>query len=675
MNDVVKEIVLLFDKESPQPIKSNIRISVENDYNEDDQYKFMVGLDGVWTTLLDFGSENNCVWTPKENGKYLVMVQIKHKDSKKPFDEILKQDFIVGTVEEKLIKAVYIDKSQYSIGEKVDIEVETTKLPSMFRYWVDGKDGWQLIKDYSSENKIKYTCNEDGKHQLLIECKVPYSKNNFDDFRTIDFEVKKMDKLGIIDYKCLTNDLLTGEDLVFEVETDAADERTVLFKFIKIDNDGRSTCIQDFSSRKMVSFIEDKPGKYKLLCMAKDMYSEHQYDDRAIIVYEVIPYYPVKITNFTTDVCSPQAAESKINIKTIAEGGKNLLYKFRIDGPYAENSGYLRGNTFLWNPKQAGDYKVTVFVKDESFDGRYEADASFDFMIQEKPKRTVNITNIALDKDDNYIINQPVNIMAEAEGSNDIRYSFIIYKNEKETERVRYSTTNWVNFTPETPGQYSLEIRVKDKYSDKDFDAHSYVYFDVKEYMPGKIEHILLPSKEHFLVGDTIDLECITLNSKETLIKYVTKVDEMVVEETDFIEDKKFSLRPKRAGKYKIEMYVKNVKCKNEFDTKKEIRIVISEAQKITGTKITCDNTRPRIDEEVNFTVSNDGGKDVCYEFYIMHNGNWSLVQNYSRKNYYTFRPFDLGDFRLLVLAKSYYKRCSYEDYDEFKFEVTDTNY
>ena len=47
MNDVVKEIVLLFDKESPQPIKSNIRISVENDYNEDNQYKFMVGLDGV----------------------------------------------------------------------------------------------------------------------------------------------------------------------------------------------------------------------------------------------------------------------------------------------------------------------------------------------------------------------------------------------------------------------------------------------------------------------------------------------------------------------------------------------------------------------------------------------------------------------------------------------------
>lgn len=675
MQEVMKELLLLFDKESPQPVGSKVRISVDNSIASENQYKFMIGLDGVWTTIRDFGSDDNCIWNPKENGKYLVMVQVKHKDSKKPFDEVLKKDFIIGSVDEKLIRSVYINKALYSIGEKMEIEVETTKLPALYRFWVDGNDGWQLIKDYSSENKVKFTCKESGKHQILIECKMPYSKNNFDDFRTVDFEVKEMKKLSIIDYKCLTKDMLTNVDLVFEVETDASDERTVIYKFIKIDSDGKTTCIQDFSSRKMVSFTEEQPGQYKLLCLSKDMYSQEHYDDRAVILYEVLPYYPVKIVNFTADLSSPQAVDSEINLKAIAEGGKNLLYKFKIDGEHGEDSGYLRCNEYKWKPSVPGNYKVSLFVKDESFKDSYETTSSFDFLIQEKPKKVINITNIALDKEDNYVINNPVNIKVDAEGSTNLRYSFIINKEDKEYQRVDYGTANWINFMPKEEGEYSLEIRVKDKYSEKKFDAHSFVYFDVKEYVEGRIEHVLFPSKEYYVVGDAIEIECVTLNSKETLIKYSTKIDGIVVEETDFVQDKIITLRPKRAGKYEIEMFVKNIKCKKEFDTKKTIKIIVNDAEQITNTKITCDNPRPRIDEEINFAVNNDGGQNVCYEFYLEHNGNWSLVQNYSRKNYYTFRPFDLGKFRLLALAKSYYKKCSYEDYDEFKFEVTESNY
>ena len=58
------------------------------------------------------------------------------------------------------------------------------------------------------------------------------------------------------------------------------------------------------------------------------------------------------------------------------------------------------------------------------------------------------------------------------------------------------------------------------------------------------------------------------------------------------------------------------------------------------------------------------------YEFYLMENNEWRKVQAYSRKHYYSFIPFIQGKYKILALAKSYYKNVNYEDYDEITFYV-----
>ena len=129
-------------------------------------------------------------------------------------------------------------------------------------------------------------------------------------------------------------------------------------------------------------------------------------------------------------------------------------------------------------------------------------------------------------------------------------------------------------------------------------------------------------------------------------------------------------MSPKIPGKYTIKVYSKNVKCKKEYDSKKEINIRIVEAPPVMNTKIKSNALDAVINKEINFEVSSTGGKEVCYEFYLMANEEWKKVQPYSRKNYYGFIPFVPGKYRILALAKSYYKKVSYEDYDEFEFEV-----
>ena len=53
-----------------------------------------------------------------------------------------------------------------------------------------------------------------------------------------------------------------------------------------------------------------------------------------------------------------------------------------------------------------------------------------------------------------------------------------------------------------------------------------------------------------------------------------------------------------------------------------------------------------------------------------MENGNWVKMQGYSKKSYYTFIPFLRGQYKVMVMSKSFYKNVSYEDYDELTLEV-----
>ncbi|MBY6935786.1 triple tyrosine motif-containing protein, partial [Clostridium botulinum] len=170
----------------------------------------------------------------------------------------------------------------------------------------------------------------------------------------------------IVDFNCLTKELICDEDLVFKVESVYEEGRDILYKFIKIDSNGTQQCIQDYSSNNVVSYIEKDSGDYKLLCLVKDMYSQNEFDDRAMLKFTVKAYRDIVIRKFTTNLNSPQMTDTAIELKINAEGGKELLYKFIIKGKHMEDSGYIRNNIYTWTPSIPGKYSIEAWVKDSS---------------------------------------------------------------------------------------------------------------------------------------------------------------------------------------------------------------------------------------------------------------------------------------------------------------------
>lgn len=666
----MNEIEIVFDLQSPQEKSTKINISIGNNTEDTLLYKYMVGLDGTWENLSDFCNKDSVEWQPLNEGKYVIMVQAKISDSNKSFNYVARADYVIGKAEEKLIREVFLDKNSLTIGDKLNVLVEVNKLPVVYRYWIKERDNWELIKDYSADNSLNFTAKSNGDKEILVECKALESKNKFDDSKIVKFHVEDIKKLEITDFRCLIEDRYVGNELVFQVEAVHADKRMILYKFININPDGTTSLVQDYSTKRMVNFVGEKGGDFKLLCLAKDMYSQKEYDDRAVLNYKIKPYKDIAIQSFTSDLVSPQLCETKVTLRAVVLGGKELLYRFRVDGNYGEDSGFIRSNTFIWNTKKAGKYKLELWVKDASYEGNYEASASMDFTIDELCKDPIVINEVIMDRSNKLLKGETINVKVLAGGGTDLRYSFHVKKDSKETERIDYGTCNWVNFTPEEKGVYELEVRVRDKYSLREFDSHSLVYIEAFDYIPASIDYVLSPAKEQYLAGDTVTYNIIAQNTNKTLIKYVLNINGHKVEETDFIKEKAYKFTPKCSGLYTLDIYAKNEDSSKEFDSKKEVKLVVHDAVPITNTKLQCDKAKVSVNEAVTITVTCEGGKEVIYEFYLMEKGDWLLVQNYSRKNYYGFIPFAQGTYRVLALCKSSLNKCNYEDYDILEFKV-----
>ncbi|MFU7515699.1 triple tyrosine motif-containing protein [Clostridium sp. HCS.1] len=680
----MSDINIAFDKDSPSTVNEEINIKIISEGEGNLEYKFLEGTPNersfTWKQIQDYSNNQECKWKPKKPGNYMIMIQTIDKDSgvtnslrtKYKVNGINEKEIIEEKNNNKLIQEVIIDKTSLILGEKLNLDILSPgdEEVLLYRFWIKGIQGWEPLRDYSTENKLTFTTTRIGDGEILIECKRPSSDNNLDDFTTVKFKVNEQPVIEVTSFKCLSNNLLVGEELIFKVGVNYEKSRTILYKFLRVDLNGRINCIQDYSTKNLISFSEREAGEYKLLCYVRDIFSNKSYDDRAAMIYSIEPYEEVKIKSFTSELSSPQLCGNNILFKASVVGGKELLYRYIVEGPVAEDSGYIRSKNFNWESKVDGEYKIILKVKDISFDGDYEDKKEMLFKIDKKGEKPVKIIDISASKTRGCIKGYPINLKVKAEGGAFLQYSFVVYKDGIEKERSNYGVTNWVNFTPEESGEYEVEVRVIDKYSSREYDAHDYIFFQVKDYQEAEIDYILLEGKESYLVGDKIEIEIITQNTKNVLLRYKTKINGHEVEDTGFIASKYIKVKPKCPGKYTFEIYAKNVQCKEEYDVKKEVSIYVNEAVPITNTKINLDTSNILVGKEITFEATSEGGKDVCYEFYIMEKGNWVRVQPYSKKNYYTFLPFTSGKYRILVLSKSFYKKLNYEDYCDLEFQV-----
>lgn len=699
-------------------------IEVMNNIDEILLYKVLIGSNGIWDCISDFSQSQEFIWIPENEGTYTIMVQARRENSKSVFEFIEKMEFSVGKEEKKLINGVFLDNNTYDVGNKLQLNVDSSKLSLMYRYWIKRNNGWQIIKEYTSNNTLEYTLTESGNKQILVECKQLDSQNKYDDFEIVNFNVKEINGSVITDFRCLSYDMTAGKELSFEVEVDNYINSMSLFKFVKIDCDGNAAVLQDFSSKKLFNYIEKNSGEFQLLCILRNMYSPKEYDDKALLKYKIKPYEDICIKKFTTDLMSPQLCGSEITLKGVVTGGKELRYRFIVEKQDTVDTGnrrakdeaaasvlcekednveqrtckdkieylefnfdkhksyeikksdivldteYIDVDNYVWKTEQGGKYNIYLIAKDKS-SSVCEDLRKLEFVVDEISLEPVKIDQVNIEPAITRLLkNQEILVEVNASGGSELKYSFIHLKDDEKIDEIIYSNNNWVNFKSEALGKNYLEILVKDKHSKKEYDCHEIIPIDVYDYIPAKIDYILKDIRERYIVGEKINLEVICPNTKTVQYKYKLKINYRDVEEIEYDCDSIFQFIPKCSGRYNFIFYCRNRKSTEPYDDLKEIIIDVNDSMPIINTSLVVDKTDILCGEDVTLNVTSQGGMEVLYEFYIMENGQWNIIQPFSRKDYYTFIPFYTGEYNVLVLAKSAYYKGAYEDFTTMKLNV-----
>ena len=669
----MNKIEIILEKDNVDYENSPVNIIVKSNEDEELLYKFLCGSGGKWTTIKEYGKESCCIWSPTESGEYTIMVYAKSPSSSKSFDYCCRAEYITKDLNKIVrIKGISLNRDKVIIDEPLAITVDCTGEEVLYRF-LKVKDGEEtLLKDYSSENYFNLIPKDVGDIKIVVQVKNKGSISMYDSEESIEFYVWRREAVKIQNLMFITKYLIVDEELIVDVDIKYSDKKNVLYKCIKIDEKNNIEVVQEFSSKNVISFKESKAGKYKLLVAVKDMYSGNEYDDRALINYEVKNYKTVRMESFIADVISPKSVESDINFRVICEGGKSLRYNYKIsreDG-YEYETGFIKDDTYCWKPTEIGTYKIRAYVKDQSYSGEYEDSNEMEFVIEEHERREAKILDILKTCGHEVKVGNYIQYKVMSDNNKGNLFAYRVSCDNEVILETPYRSDTIFRYSPEKVGKYSIEIMVKNKFSDNEYDAHDFCYFNAYLFVPCKIDKIISYCNETPMPGDKIIFETIVFNAKEAVIKYDIRINGFLVEESDYTSNKKFSITPKCGGLYNIDVYSKNENSNERFESKKSVYFKVRDVSPVYNVEVQCDVEEKRVNCPITFNASCEGGRSVNYQFYIDEGGEWKLVQEYCRKSYYTFIPFKRGQYRIMVLCRSANEVKAYEDYRIIEFEV-----
>ncbi|MCL2321472.1 MAG: hypothetical protein FWC47_05110 [Oscillospiraceae bacterium] len=799
----MNEIKIIFEQDLNND--NVIKIKLEDVPDEDLLFKFMISNKGIWTSLSDFSDEREVFWRVLEDGLYTVMMQAKHKGSKKPFSYISKREYSfrhisdlsskikddekiidfnsvapiftqndkpfekneavsfmdennsrfdsfginnimpnfqavsnsnnkyenlklndnilpnintnnqnnlvydmdvrpfnsvsavqnndsnlnkdmrkLNDIKDEKVNATEVNtydsknkvlsitpsKESYLVGDKITIFCDGGNETKLYRFLLMSDKNTTMLRDYSSDNSLYHLIDKEGNFTIKAQIKDLSSSKVFDEEQEIGMNVKNIPKIDIVSFKCLNQERIINMPIMFEVKTNASPSRTVLYKFIKISEDGNQVTVQDFSTHSNITLIEDKSGTSKLLCLVKDVKLPNKFDDRAVIKYEVMQYKPVSIKSFEPDVASHQNVGIPVVLDSNVTGGKILKYRFLIEGPEKIDSGYINSSYFKWIPEEEGNYLVSLFVKDESFSGDYEDKQFFNYFIDPAIVRDIVIKEVFVENPKTALIGIPNRIEVYAEGSENIRYKFIVKKDDELLEMIDYNENNWVNFMPDEKGSYTIEIHAKDKYSKKPYDAMNSVDVKVFEYIPAKIDYLINFNEDNNLINKPVKINIITEDGRDTFVKYKILLDGHFLDETQYETINTITFTPKITGEYKLIVFCKNVRSKEEYDSKKIATIKVENALPVKNATIECLSSSMTVGEKLSFYVKSEDNYDTLYQFYLYENEAWKLIQDFSTNNNFSYVPASKGACKLIAICKNSLRIVNYDCVASCDYEI-----
>ena len=426
-------------------LSKNKIIDIKNlDYIAKDKKKiYMLGgekaLNKAVYEDLDFIVNKNLVIKEIEsNGIEGRIDRVYFKDGK----QVRRQNIIGGISTEdkndkREFKRLFLDGNSVSGTEHIiKAEVDGFESPLYGFYEKNlSTDKWILIQDYSEKDSAIWIPKKEGNYLYRVDIKEKEnSEKHISKYIPIGIEASMVvppappAELHSLD--------ITGKNQVKTAHTitaKASGVNGVLYKFyIKDENTGKWTIVQDYSEKNTLVWIPEKAGDYRYAVHIKDKNSaeDKEAQDSKSITIESLK--PALAESLEIEGNKIEKTDHLLTAKGTSTNG--VLYKFYIkdwtSGKWTVIQDYSEKNTVNWKPDKIGKYSYAVHIKDKNSDEALDASISKEITINPPVYYNVSEYNDSLES----ALNKQMNIRG--------------------TKPQTTSNGRWVNATKDQVKQY-----------------------------------------------------------------------------------------------------------------------------------------------------------------------------------------------------------------------------
>lgn len=661
---------LKFDKVSPQEVSESINISADVQGEKSNLlYKYVWQKNNwkEWGVIRDFSKEKTVNWQPKTSGKYHIYVDVKEPGKK---TDSLSEEYTV--LKNKWnYTGMFPAETELKKDKEITISTELSGNGKGLQYkYVWQKDDWKewgVIRDFSRENKVRFTPTKLGKCTVIVDIKdqdgdvITKSKEYH-----VKTDIWKCDEI-VTDYPSPQEKY--SHPITIMAKTSGDTER-LQYKFVWQKDDWKEWgVIQELSEKKEAVWQPKNTGKYTIYVDIKDI------DGTIVsktIPYEIIPvrwkYEGIKVT--PEDV---QKKEKEVEIQAETSGTtKGLQYKFVWQKDDWKEWGVIQEfsekNTAVWKtPNKSGNYKIYVDVKDRDGETRTKTMDYFVATQLWEPTEVVVNENV----EEQIYTKLPIEAKVSGEITN-LQYKFVWKKGSVEDDWKEWGvirefencnrTENWY---PKKAGVYTIYVDIKDVDGRKKTITKEYNVLEA----PWCLEELDIYGSADRFVGDTLKVEAKTSGKTEGLqYKFVCRrgagwEDWEVVQE--FSTNNQIEIPIEKDKEYNIYVDIKDNRGVT-FDAE----TVQIRGHKYLSAKST--NTVISKGQSVNVYPEVTGEKGELQYKYVWQKDNWKkwgVIKDFSSSSSMNWVPSETGTYYIVIDVKANGKVQT----KSVKIEVTNT--
>ncbi|MDI3535806.1 MAG: hypothetical protein PWP30_288 [Eubacteriaceae bacterium] len=649
-NVIVKSLKI--NKTSPQNIGTVLRLTASGKNGVTPyQYQFSYQLNGGTPIVIqDYARTSYTNFTPDVAGNYTFSVLIKDAYGNLS-TEAVSDPFTVGDIPIAQDLTVQ-ESSPQNIGTTLNLFTTATGGSGSYTFnYSYKKSGGSIVDIPASDvsgNGAVFTPAEAGNYTFYVKI----TDSNGLESETIKSKTFKITET--LSVKSLIVNKTSPQNIGTTLRISASGTNGITpyqYQFSYQLNGGTPVVLQEFSRYSYVRFNPETAGNYIFTVQIKDASDNYVVEKSSdIFTIDDLPL----VNDLIVQQSSPQNIGTTLDLSASATGGSgsytyDFSYKLGSGEIVPISSSDVTENSAVFTPTETGTY--TFYAKVTDSNGlESETIKSKSFKITE----TVSVRSLIINKTSPQNIGTTLRLTAS--GTNGItpyQYQFSYQVDGGATTIIKdFSKYNYVNFKPDIAGNYTFSVQIKDANDNLSVVEESDT-FTVGDLPIADTLTIQESSPQN--IGSTLNLTASASGGSGTYtydFSYKLGSADIVAIPASDVTENSAVFTPTEAGSYTF--YVKATDSNgNESQTIQSKGFKITESVLVRS--FTLNKTSPQ-NIGTSLRLAASGTKGVTpyqYQFsYQVDGGATTIIKDFSKSNYVTFKPEFAGTYTFSVLIK-----------------------